>query len=126
MRRSLKTSNYERAVALICERETAGAVREEKPILIEEAVAAFMRDIGARNVREPTKRKFHTLLEDRLLDFARKRGYPRLKDLNLPAVTEFRIAWPDSPLTAQKNIERLRAFFRFAMDRSCTVRQRHL
>ena len=52
-----------------------------------------------------------TLLEERLLDFAQKQGYLRLKDLNLPTVTEFQITWPDSPLTARKNIERLRAFF---------------
>jgi len=121
VRRSLKTSSYERAVALIRDWETAGAVKEEKPIPIEEAVAAYMRDVGARNVQRDTKQKFHTLIEERLLNFARKRGYPRLKDLNLHAVTEFRITWPDAPATAQKNIERLRNFFRFAMDREwCT------
>jgi integrase len=117
IRKSLKTSSYERAIAVICEWETSGSTRDEKPITIEEAVAAFMRDIGVRNWQEPTKRKFHTLLEDRLLGFAKKQGYLLLKDLNLHAVTEFRGTWCDSPLTAQKNIERLRAFFRFAMDR---------
>jgi integrase len=91
VRRSLKTSNCERAVALIRGWETAGSAREEKPIVIEEAVAAFMRDIGVRNVQEPAKRKFHTLLGERLLNFARKQGYPRLEDLNLHAVTEFRV-----------------------------------
>lgn len=116
-RRSLKTSNYERAVALIRGWETAGSAREEKPIAIGEAVAAFRRDIGALNVQEPAKRKFHALIEERLPNFAPKQGYPRLEDPNLHAVTEFRVAWPGSPLTARNNIERLRAFFRFAMDR---------
>jgi len=64
--------------------------------VIEEAVAAFRRDIDARKVREPAKRKFQALLGERLLDFARKQGYPRLEDPNLHAVTEFRVTW-DSP-----------------------------
>jgi hypothetical protein len=80
-------------------------------------VAASVRDTGARNVQEPARRKFHTLIEERLPDFARKRGYPRLDDLNRHAGTEFRITWPDSPPTARKNIERPLAFCRFAMDR---------
>jgi len=37
--------------------------------------------------------------------------------MTLDVVTEFRATWKDAPLTAQKNIERLRMFFRFASDR---------
>ncbi|HTM04449.1 MAG TPA: tyrosine-type recombinase/integrase, partial [Vicinamibacterales bacterium] len=29
---------------------------------------------------------------------------------------EFRTSWPDSPISAAKNLERLRSFFRFCMD----------
>lgn len=117
VRKSLKTSNYEKALVVIREWEMAGSPQAEKLTTIEEAVAAFLRDIGARNWEGPTKRKFHTLLEDRLLDYAQREGYLLLRDLNLNAVTEFRATWKDAPLTAQKNLERLRAFFRFCIDR---------
>ena len=40
-----------------------------------------------------------------------------MSELDLNAITEFRATWEDAPLTALKNIERLRAFYRFCIDR---------
>jgi len=116
LRRSLKTSNYETAIRTIRKWESLGAARESQSIAIEDAVGAFMRDIGARNWQEATKRKFRTLLQDRLVGYG-QHGYRLLRELDLNAVTEFRAIWKDAPLTALKNIERLRAFYRFCLDR---------
>ena len=117
LRKSLKTSNYETAIRTIRQWESLGAARESELIAVEGAVCAFMRDIGARNWQETTKRKFRTLLEGRLVEYCRRHGYRLLKELDLHAVTEFRATWKDAPLTALKNIERLRAFYRFCLDR---------
>ena len=117
LRRSLKTSNYETAIRTIRKWESLGAARESQSIAIEDAVGAFMRDIGARNWQEATKRKFRTLLQDRLVGYCRQHGYRLLRELDLNAATEFRATWQDAPLTALKNIERLRAFYRFCLDR---------
>jgi len=76
-----------------------------------------MRDVGARNWQDSTKRKFGALLKSRLLDYAAQVGYRLLSELDLNAIPEFRATREDAPLTALKNIERLRAFFRFCVDR---------
>ena len=107
LRRSLKTANYETAIRTIRKWESLGAARESQSITIEVGVGAFMRDIGARNWQESTKRKFRTLLQDRLVEYCRQHGYRLLRELDLNAVTEFRATWRDAPLTALKNIERL-------------------
>jgi len=107
LRRSLKTANYETAIRTIRKWESLGAARENQSITIEVGVGAFMRDIGARNWQGSTKRKFRTLLQDRLVEYCRQHGYRLLRELDLNAVTEFRATWRDAPLTALKNIERL-------------------
>ena len=117
VRRGLKTFNYETAVKRVRAWQEEGSTRETQAVTLEDAVAAFMRDIGARNWQDSTKRKFGTLLEGRLLDYAPQVGYRLLGELDLNAITEFRATWEDAPLTALKNIERLRAFFRFCVDR---------
>jgi hypothetical protein len=80
-----------------------------------------MRDIAARNWQDPTQRKFRTLLTDRLHSYATHKGYRYVEQLTLDATTEFRATWKDAPLTAQKNLERLRMFFRFCIDREWTA-----
>jgi integrase len=91
--------------------------RKCAPTTIENATASFMRDIAARNWQDPTQRKFRTLLTDRLHSYATHKGYRYVEQLTLDATTEFRATWKDAPLTAQKNLERLRMFFRFCIDR---------
>ncbi len=117
IRKSLKTSNYETATRVIRNWESAGSARDSESVRIEDAVGAFMRDIGARNWQETTKRKFRILLEVRLVEYCRRHGYRLLNELDLNSITEFRATWKDAPLTALKNIERLRAFYRFCLDR---------
>ena len=117
VRRGLKTSNYEIALKKVRAWDAEGSAREAQAVTIEAATGAFMRDIGARNWQDSTKRKFGTLLEGRLLDYAARVGYRLWSELDLNAITEFRATWEDAPLTALKNIERLRAFFRFCVDR---------
>jgi integrase len=47
------------------------------------------------------------------LPWCESKSHRLLKQLDVCAVREFRSGWPDSPLAAQKNLERLRAFFWF-------------
>jgi integrase len=56
------------------------------------------------------------VLERRLLEFAESRGYRTLKQLDVEALREFRATWQYAPITAQKRLEHLRAFFRFCVD----------
>ena len=53
------------------------------------------------------------MLEQRLLPWCASNGYRLLKQLDVAALREFRAGWSDSPITAQKNLERLWTFFGF-------------
>jgi len=50
-------------------------------------------------------------------EFAAHKGTRFLDQLDIDAMSEFRNGWKDGALSASKKLERLRAFFRFAMKR---------
>jgi integrase/recombinase XerD len=132
IRKTLDTPNYEVAVRKVREWEEAGIVQQkQEPITIQDAVSQFLVDIKARNWQDSTRRRFDTLLVERrtpghgklakdnpaLLQFAQDKGYQYMRQLNLEALTAWRATWKDSPLSAQKNLERVRMFLRFCMER---------
>jgi hypothetical protein len=48
---------------------------------------------------------------ERLNAYAANRGIRYITEFDLPELKTFRGTWPDSPLTATKNLERLRSMF---------------
>ncbi|MDO8430781.1 MAG: site-specific integrase [Candidatus Binatus sp.] len=82
---------------------------------VKEAVGKFLHDLEHGQQRKAaTLQKHKNLLEKRLLPWCVEKGFRLLKQLDTDALREFRSGWPDSPITAQKNLERLRAFFWFS------------
>jgi len=74
------------------------------------------------NAESAVKLKESALYKYRLLfkqmgDFARNRGLRYLKELDLTMLDEFRAVWKDGPRSSAKKLERLRSFFRFALER---------
>ena len=61
-------------------------------------------------------RKYETLLNRRFLPWCESKGYRLFRQLTVDALREFQTTWTDGPLYATKNLERLRAFFAFALD----------
>lgn len=102
-------------------------------VTIERAIETFLRDKTNQNLERGTIRKFESLLKTRrvraggdkqkewspaLMQFCEDRGYVYLVQLGLPEVADFRSVWRCAPNTAQKELERLRAFFRYCQERS--------
>jgi integrase len=116
IRRALDLTSWEAASDLIRGWEASGQIGIVKPEVptIKEAVSKFLHDLehGQRRTAA-TLSKHRNLLEKRLLPWCDDRGYRLLKQFDVTAVREFRSEWSDSPITAQKNLERLRAFFWF-------------
>jgi integrase len=115
IRRALDLTAWEAASDLVMEWEAAGeigVVKPEAPTLTE-AVAKFLLDAKARRLGWDTVRKYALLLERRFLPWAESQGYRLLKQLDVDQLREFRNSWSDGPLTAAKNLERLRAFLQF-------------
>jgi integrase len=84
---------------------------------VKEAVDDFLDDLERGQQRKAsTISKHRNILEKRLLTWCEARGYRHLAKLDVATMREFRADWPDAPLTASKNLERLRSFFAFCAD----------
>lgn len=84
-------------------------------ISVTDAILRYKADCEARQLSESTQHKIAVLLS-LLEDFAAKCGLTLLESIGVPETRQFRETWTSwGALTQVKNIERLRAFFRFAV-----------
>ena len=115
IRRALDLTSWDAASALVngwTASGKIGVVRVEAPS-IDGAVEKFFADVDARQLQPATIKKQTVLLKGRLLPWCTKKGYRDLRQLTVDALREFRTTWPDGPLSAYKNLERLRSFIGF-------------
>ena len=118
IRRALDLRSWSAATDLVRDREAAGEIGVvKKPDIppIAEAVERFFDDLAAQKLSQETIRKYENLLRKRLLPWCECKGFRYLKQLTVEEVRQFRASWADGALYASKNLERLRAFFRFCM-----------
>ena len=122
LRQSLHTSNWQKAQQQVSEAEARGSLDplpeevQAQPIMIVEAKERFLKDAeSGRRLGESTLRKYRLMLRH-LEEFAARKGFLYLRQLDGEALREFRDAWKLSPRTALKKLERLKAFFRFASE----------
>ena len=117
IRESLKLRDWQRAQEKIREWEARDfRTVEPESKTIDSAWKEFLADIEARRLADSTIRKYK-LLNRQMEEFAKGRGFRFLTEFDLPAVSQFRAGWKDGPRSSAKKLERLRAFFRFAMKR---------
>ncbi len=115
VRQALDLTSWTAAMDVIAQWNEAGeigALREVIPT-ITEAITKYFEDAAARSLRPATIAKHRNLLERRLQVWCDDQGYRQLKQLTPDALRQFRATWPDAALSAAKNLERLRTFFRF-------------
>jgi integrase len=115
IRKALDQTSWDAATDLINAWTTAGeigVVKVEAPT-IREAVSKYFEDCEARNLGWEAMRKYRHLLDDRFLPWSERKGLNNLRQVSVDSLRQFRQSWTDSPLTATKNLERMRAFFRF-------------
>jgi site-specific recombinase XerD len=86
-------------------------------IPIVDGVARFMASLATENLSHETTRKYRTVLERRFVDWCESQGLTWIAELGVLRMDEFRATWTDSPNYALKNLERLRTFFGFCVDR---------
>lgn len=125
VRESLKTENWQRASSRILEAEARGTWREPafnekgvsiRDLTIHEARRKFLDDAEfGRQVCEATLVKYRLMF--RLLEeYCAKKGFRFVKEIDVDALREFRAAWRVAPRTALKRLERVKCFFRFAVE----------
>ncbi len=115
VRRSLDLRSWEAASELVRGWEASGEVGVVKPEVptVAEAVTKFIEDADARHLAGETVRKYKNLLERRFVGWCESKGFRLLKQIDVGAIREFRTTWDDGAVYATKNLERMRAFFRF-------------
>lgn len=88
----------------------------DRPISVEEAWERFIAQAEQRNLSHTTIYKYN-LLRRRMLEFARRKNVDALTNMDLETLEAFQADWKEGPLARLKEIERVRAFFRFAFER---------
>jgi integrase/recombinase XerD len=116
IRESLKLTGWEAANKRIQEWESHGR-RATSHKDLSDAWKVFIQDAEARHLSESVVRKYK-LLSRQMETFARQHGIRFLDEFDVEAVGNFRQSWKDGVNTSIKKLERLRSFFRFAVDRN--------
>jgi integrase/recombinase XerD len=118
MRKALDLRSWSAATDLVRDWEAAGEIGVvKKPDIptLAKAVELFLQDVRAQKLSAETIRKYENLLSRRFLQWCDAKGYRYLKQLSVEQIRQFRATWSDSANYATKNLERLRAFFRFCI-----------
>jgi len=99
--------------------ETAGKpVEPDQPPMVRQAIETFILDKQGQNLNAGVLGKYRREL-DRFKDFCEGRERFYLAEIGLADLTEFRLSWESeypSSITRQKVQERLRGFFRYAIN----------
>jgi len=93
-------------------------VEPDQPPMVRQAIETFTRDKQGQNLNAGVLGKYRRELE-RFKDFCEGRGKFYLAEIGLADLTEFRLSWESeypSSITRQKVQERLRGFFRYALN----------
>ena len=112
IRKSLHTTNWQKALADIRKKELEGFQEKPKSPLVEHACQSYLDDAAARDLKDPTLYKFRLLFRQ-MQDFAQHEGLVYVSDFNVDNVRRFRQTWPNKNFAARKKLENTRAFFRF-------------
>jgi integrase/recombinase XerD len=120
IRKALDTRSWQLANAMVRDWEAEGRLLPEEPapepVTLADSQQRFLTEARGRNLSNGTIYKYELLLR-RMQEFAQRRGLNYLCQFDLDRLSDFRAGWQEGPSTSLKNLERLRAFFRFAQKR---------
>lgn len=112
IRQALNLTSWEAAQDKV--RDWELGVVQEDAVTIADAKTRFLEDAEARKLSRESLKKYRGLLKQ-LEAFAAKRGFRYLRQLDLQVLRDFRNTWVDGAISSKKKLERLRSFFRFAV-----------
>ena len=116
IRKSLEMRDWQAALLRARQIETDGLSPNTATITIDKAIQEFETElIKVRRLKEPTMRKYKYLFR-KLREFCKHNGLVFLGQLNVGEMRQFRSQWNLGPLTDLKQLERLKAFFKFLVE----------
>jgi integrase len=118
IRESLKTRNWDEAQELARTRQLApgdNMKKENEPVRLAVGTAEFLADMKRRGLVHATIRKYELLFRQ-IQSFADAKGLRYVREFDLVVLREFCNTWTQGNHTVLKKLDRLRAFFRFAVE----------
>jgi integrase len=112
IRKALDVTSWEAAQDRV--RDWELGVVDEPIVTMADAKRQFLDDADSRKLSRESLKKYRGLWKQ-LDAFAARRGFRYVKQLDLPALRDFRNAWTDGAISGKKKLERLRSVFRFAV-----------
>ncbi len=109
IRQSLDLTNWEAANKLMREWEVMG---KGVSLLVRDACDRFTRDCEGRKLSSAMTRKYKSVTEE----LKKELGDVPLRSVSVDDLRKIREGWKLAPITMQKRLEMLRAFFRFCVD----------
>ena len=117
VRKSLRTRDWTKANREVQKWEAEERVIERSTaVTLTDAWTSMLTDLEAQKLTPGTIRKYK-LLERQMKAYGEKHGLTLIGQFDLDTLSKFRATWKIGPRTATKQLERLRAFLRFAHDR---------
>lgn len=113
MRKSLGIRNWEAAQKIVRDWE---ARIDGDSLSVKEGFERFLADCMARNLGEASLGKYRLLKKEMIARF----GVRPVDGVSIEDLAEYRESWKLSAISARKKIERLRTFFKFALERGWT------
>ena len=114
--RSLKTRSITRAEQLLRQLQDGNQPQAPKDISIKDALDAFIADSEDRHLAQRTRAKYR-LLRDKLAGFCECESIRNLSGLGPDYISRFRRNRNLGALASAKELERIRSFFKFCVDR---------
>jgi integrase/recombinase XerD len=112
IRKALDVTSWEAAQDRVRDWEL-GIVHTDA-VTIAEARTRYLEDAEGRKLSRESLKKYRGLI-GQLEAFGEKRGVRYVRQLDLQTLRDFRNAWKDGAISGKKKLERLRSFFRFAV-----------
>lgn len=112
IKQSLDTRDWKRGQDIIHQWEIAQ--RADSTVTVVKACAEFVADLEARHMSSSTIKNYGKMLTStRCKSLCAVAGNRHMREIDVQFLTEWRATWTDAPITQQKKLERLRAFFRW-------------
>jgi site-specific recombinase XerD len=119
VRKAIHLRDWEKAQEKIRDWEIENRITEEaepvEPKTVKGAWESFIADCQARNLREPTIKKY-SYFQKQMDAFAESRGIRYVQEFDTGLLTEFRVSWKSQNVSALKRLQLLRSYFRFCQD----------
>lgn len=115
IRKALDLTSWEAAESRVRDWIVSGKFERPKRTIVE-AIAAFLSDCRARELRDGTIRLYEQTLAELLAPWCTRIGLTNVRDVTIEHLRDFRQTWTCSAMTSARRIDRMRTFFRFGVD----------